>query len=143
MSKINIPIKVPVIFHEDYICVYRVWFGDFFYIGSTMNLPHRMICLSKTISDCFDGKRVGENSQTAIMNHLIDHPNIVEGIAEVLEFVESEYDLVFAEWRWLNKYYNDFNCLNQTDKTSRKINGIIIRPHDKKVQIRHNPGKRD
>lgn len=137
----NIDIALPEIFHIETICVYKVWFGDSFYIGSTTNLKQRMKFLSRTIYNCFAGKRVGNNSQTEIMKHLIANPEIKQGIVEILEFVDTEIDLVNAEWKWLNKHYNDFNCLNYTDKTSRKINGVIIRPHAEKIQIRHNSGE--
>lgn len=56
------------------------------------------------------------------------NPSIVEGVAEILEVVDTEYDLVYAEKRWMNKYFSDHKCLNHSQKTSRKINGVIVRP---------------
>ena len=128
MKKKRLVIKVPVIFHESTICVYKVWFGDAFYIGSTINLEARMKQLTCVVLGCFSGKRLGNNSQTEIMMHLIEHPEINEGVAEVLEFADSEYDLVDAEKKWLDRHFFELNCLNCSDKTSRKINGVMVRP---------------
>lgn len=109
------------------MCVYRIWFGDKFYIGSTTNLDSRLSLHTKTILGCFNGERVGRNSQTNIMFHLMAHPSITEGVAEILSFVKEEIELVGEEKRWLSKYFNDPMCLNHSPHTTRKINGVLVR----------------
>ena len=133
MQKRVIDVILPVIFHESVICVYRVWFGDSFYIGSTVNLNVRINLLCRVVLGCFEGKRIGRNSPTEIMNHLIRNPDINQAIVEVIEFVSSEYELVEAERSWIDKYFLDINCLNYSNKTSRKINGVMIRPASQSV----------
>lgn len=84
--------------------------------------------LVRTILRCFEGHRVGNNSQTLIMDYLIDNPEIIEATVEILEFVDSEYNLVNAERAWMNKHFLDVNCLNYSNKTTRRIDGVLIRP---------------
>ena len=109
------------------MCVYRVWFGEKFYIGSTVNIERRIKFLLYAINGCFKGKRVGKNSQTNIMNHLIDNPSITEGIIDILEFTNSEHDLVFLEGKWIKEYFKNGICLNERIQTTRKIDGVLVR----------------
>lgn len=108
--------------------MYKIWFGNKYYIGSAVDINSRMALHFKSITNCFEGINVGSNSQTRIMRHLMKNPSITEGIVEVLTFVKSEYDLVNEEKKWLNPAFYDPNCLNYSINTSRKINGVIVRP---------------
>lgn len=110
------------------LCVYKIWFGNKYYIGSTVDINARMKLHLRTIQACFDGVNVGSNSQTIIMKHLLVNPNIKEGLVEIISFVKSEYDLVDEESKWLTAAYNDRNCLNYSNNTARKIKGTTIRP---------------
>jgi hypothetical protein len=110
------------------LCVYKLWLGKKYYIGSTVDINARIKLHLKTIQSCFDGVNVGANSQTLIMNYLIRNPNITEGVVEVISFVKSEYELVDEENRWLSSAYHDPDCLNYSNKTTRKIKGVVIRP---------------
>lgn len=109
------------------MCVYKIWFGDKFYIGSSVDLNKRMQDHYRMILSCFRGERNGRNSQTNMMNHLKANPHIQEGIVEILEFCKSEYELVFAERKHLQPVYKTPNCLNQASHTTRRINGVLIK----------------
>lgn len=110
------------------MCVYKIWFGDKYYIGSAVDLYARIAMHFKSITGCFAGNNVGANSQTKIMQYLVKTPSITEGVVEILSFVKTEYELVDEEKKWLDAAYYDANCLNYSNKTSRKINGVIVRP---------------
>jgi hypothetical protein len=109
------------------MCVYRLWFGKKYYIGSSTDLEKRMKLHYRKIMDCFSGKGIGRNSQTNIMYHLIENPLITEGLVEILEFGKTEEELVFLEDKWLRPSFTDQNCLNQCKHTTRRINGVLVR----------------
>jgi len=113
----------------DKTCIYRIWFGNKFYIGATVNSYNRMISHISSIKNGFDGKRIGKNSITNIVNHLKSNPYIETAFFEVLEECSNELDLVDAEHDWLCNFEGDENCLNQTFKVHRSINNIIVRPN--------------
>lgn len=109
------------------MCVYKMWLGDKFYIGSTVELYGRMKWHYRTINDCFAGKKVGRNSQTNMMNHLKANPNITEGLVEILCFGKNETELVRLEKEWLLPVYGHPDCLNQRSHTTRRVNGVLVR----------------
>jgi hypothetical protein len=113
-------------------CVYRIWFGDAFYIGSSMDLETRLKMHVYKIYKCFLGKGIGNNSQTQIMNYLANNPGITDGLVEILSFADSEQELVQAESLWMERLFDRSACLNYSNKTSRVINGTIIRPNHAK-----------
>lgn len=120
------------------ILVYRIWFGSSFYVGSSISMEARVKDHVRKINRCFAGKGVRNNSHTLIMNHLSANPEIAEGMVEILSFVDSEYELVQEEKNWLDRFFYYKNCLNYSNKTSRRINGIMIKPENaEKVQVRH------
>lgn len=108
--------------------VYRLWFGNKYYIGATKNTFNRMIGHITSINRCFDGYRVGKNSITNIVIFLSKNQWIQTGFIELLEPVHLEEQLVDAEQGWFNKCYSDCNCLNERFTSYRKVNGIEIRP---------------
>ncbi len=105
-----------------------MWFGEKYYIGSAVDINSRISLHFKSITGCFNGYGIGNNSQTVIMRHLIRNPSITEGLVEILSFVKSEYDLVNEENKFLSAAYLDPNCLNYSNNTTRKIKGVIVRP---------------
>ena len=109
------------------MCVYRIWFGEKYYIGSTVDLIMRMKWHYQSINSCFAGNRVGQNSQTNIMNHLIDNPEITEGLVEILCFGKTERELVTLEKEWLLPVYGHPDCLNERSHTTRRIDGVLVR----------------
>ena len=113
----------------DKICIYRIWFGNKFYIGATLDSYKRLIQHIASIDGCFNGKRVGKNSITNIVNHLKDNPFIETAFFELLEECETEIDIVDAEHEWLYVEKGNPNCLNQNFNVHRTINGIIVRPN--------------
>lgn len=115
--------------HLDKICIYRILFGNKFYIGATMDSYKRVLTHISSIDGCFDGKRVGKNSITNIVNHLKENPIIQTGFFELLEECENEIDLVDAEHEWLYPHKDNPDCLNVVFNVHRTINGIIVRPN--------------
>lgn len=113
----------------DKICIYRIWFGSKFYIGATMDSYKRIISHISTINAGFEGKRVGKNSITNIVNYLKDNPIIQTGFFEVLEYCEDEISLVDAEHEWLYPHNGNPECLNVNFNVHRTINGVIVRPN--------------
>lgn len=115
--------------HLDKICIYRIWFGNKFYIGATMDSYKRILGHITTINAGLEGKRTGKNSITNIVNHLLDNPFIETGYFELLQECETEMELVDIEHEWLYPCKDNPNCLNQNFNVHRTINGIIVRPN--------------
>ena len=113
----------------DLMCIYRIWFGEKFYIGATADSFKRIVGHYSYIMEGLDGKHVGKNSVTNIVNHLRSNPHINTGYFEVLEICKDEYELVDAENEWLIHFKGNKNCLNVNYYAHRTINGVIIRPN--------------
>jgi hypothetical protein len=114
--------------HLNEMGIYRIWFGYKYYIGATVNTFKRMICHNSTIKRCFDGHRVGKNSQTNVVKFLSKNQWITIAFLELIETVDYEEELVDAEQRWFDISHTDPNCLNEKFTSYRKVNGIEIRP---------------
>lgn len=115
--------------HLDQMGIYRIWFGWKFFVGATKNSFNRIIFHLQAIKRGFEGERIGKNSITNIVNHLLSNPFIEIAFFELLEVCEKEIDLVDAEHDWLCNFKNDKNCLNHSFSVNRTINGIIVRPN--------------
>ena len=115
--------------HLDKICIYRIWFGNKYYIGATMDSSKRIMYHIKAIEAGFKGQRIGMNSITRMVNHLKENPIIETAFFELLEECENEIDLVDGEHEWLYPCKGDPNCLNVNFNVHRTINGIIVRPN--------------
>ena len=113
----------------DKCCIYRIWFGNKFYIGATLNSYERILGHTRAIYGALAGKRLGKNSVTNIVTHLKANQFIETAFFEVLEECNSELDLVDAEHDWLCNFKGHPDCLNQNFNVHRTINGIIVRPN--------------
>jgi hypothetical protein len=115
--------------HLDKCCIYRIWLGNKFYIGATINSYNRILGHNKAIAGAYEGKKIGKNSITNMYNHLVANPHIDTGFFEILEECDNELDLVDAEHDWLCNFEGNPDCLNQSFKIHRTINNIIVRPN--------------
>jgi hypothetical protein len=109
--------------------IYRIWFGDKFYVGATMNTTNRMGNHLHTIRKYYFGSYPFKNSATNIVNHLKGNEYIQTGFYELLEECKCELDLVDAENDWLSCFLGDRNCLNYSFTVHRTIGNIIVRPN--------------
>lgn len=116
---------------QDYAAmgIYRIWFGQKYYIGATTNTKERMWYHSTHLYKAFNyGEKLGKNSTSKIVNHLLCNPYIKTAFVELLQECIREIDLVEAEYKWLSPCENDSNCLNYQFRVNRKIVDTIFRP---------------
>lgn len=95
--------------------VYRIWFGDKFYIGRSRKIAYRKRCHEQDLIRRFqaDNPIKGQfDYYQLIIAHLLKNPQISEAKMEILEVCEGDDALVAAEQKWFNKYEWDTNCLN-------------------------------
>ena len=109
---------------------YRIWFGSKYYIGATVDTQDRVRGHYRTLVMAFlYGDRLGKNSISKIVNHLLCNPGIKTAFVELLEECKTELQLVDAEHRWLHPCKDDENCLNYQFKVHRTIGNVIYRPN--------------
>lgn len=110
--------------------IYKIWFGDHYYIGAALNFNERMKAHQDTlISAFYTGRRIGNNSTTKIVNHLLCNQHIKIAFVQILELCDTELSLVDAEHKWLYPCKNDSKCLNFSFKVHRNIGNVIFRPN--------------
>lgn len=118
-------------FDLDKMCIYRIWFGNKYYIGSTANSFNRLCLHQRTFWRWFTfNERVGKNSVTNICNHVINSPYISTGYFELLLEIFKEEYLPVEEYKLLQQSFGDSNCLNYQFTTYRKVKGVEIRGKD-------------
>ncbi len=107
--------------------IYKIWFGNKYYIGSTIDTLDRMKYHYFSLVFAFtQGEKIGNNSTTKMVNHLLCNPHIKNAFVELIQCCNTEYDLVAAEKKWLTPCEHDANCLNYQFKVSRRNRVICI-----------------
>ena len=128
-AAIGIDVQIRNLLDKNKMCIYRIWFGNKYYIGSTKNMARRrwnhVVNLNKLIYNL----QTGEASNYNILKHLFMNLDITCGEMELLKEVETEAELSPMEEMYLKEAVDDENCLNYSQKA--------IRP-SKKEKI-HNP----
>ena len=109
--------------------VYRIWFGDKFYIGSTCNSYFRMKSHSTAISKAMAKQfYMPDTSVKNIVVYLKANPCITEGIFEMIQICEGIQNLVDAEYIWLMTYKGRIDCLNMSFHSTRSHKGVKFYP---------------
>ncbi len=110
--------------------IYRIWFGGKYYIGATVDTLDRVrFHYTHLVRAFLCGERLGKNSTSKIVNHLLCNPRIKTAFVELLQGCETELDLVDAEHIWLSPCKGDDNCLNYQFFVHRNIGNTIYRPN--------------
>jgi hypothetical protein len=99
-------------------CIYKISFGERFYIGAADWLERRMRSHKSTINRLLAGTlQMNEKNDyyCHIITHLQKYPEIVEGIVTVLEEVPRDVYIFDVEKKWKRQLSRDGMCLNTTE----------------------------
>ncbi len=91
-------------------CVYYLYFGDKFYIGSTANISKRITTHISCINTLYLSKRAF-GGYFKIINH-IKETGINEFTVKIYGFCSDNYSMISLEKFLLTKYFKNSNCLN-------------------------------
>lgn len=96
--------------------VYRLWFGDKFYIGRTRCLVTRMSAHLSDLNAHLAGKRKVADPALdyyqKIIKHLKSDKKLSVVRVQILQFCKNDDELVATEQKCFDRYVNDKNCLN-------------------------------
>lgn len=130
---INIEFKNPL--DAGKMGIYKIWFGEKHYIGSSKNITRRKSSHINTLNNLINNLHTGSASNYNILKHLFINLDITCGYMELLQEVESEEDLSKTEAMYIADFDNDENSLNYSSRATRpsaqkKINPIAIAVSD-------------
>jgi hypothetical protein len=109
--------------------VYKIWFGEKFYIGSTKNSTSRMKSHSNTISSALTNPFfIEETSVKNIVDHIRANPGMTEAVLEMIHLCEGIQNLVDQEYISLMTYKGRINCLNLSFQSTRNHKGVTYYP---------------
>lgn len=97
--------------------IYRISIGDKFYIGQCRRLAARMYQHERGINGClwrYNMPRPYEISYLPIVTYLNEHPKVKTGTVEVIQRCVSSYDLMIAEYYWLQDAKGNPDCFNDS-----------------------------
>lgn len=94
--------------------VYKIWFGNKYYIGSTKSLYRRKSSHINNLNKLINNLQVGESSNHKILKHLFMNLDITTGEMELLQEVNTEEELSPVEKMYLDEAMKDENCLNHS-----------------------------
>lgn len=97
-------------------CIYRISFGNKYYIGKTKLLNMRLWSHIKNINAAINEYPIFTTKTTKsyekTVRFLLENPKINVGYIEVLHQCENEYELWYMENKYLRDSRGDANCLN-------------------------------
>lgn len=95
-------------------CIYRIWFGSFYYIGATRNFSKRISAHRCLLNNALKGY-CPEGTYSKIVLHLRKNDHIDEAVVEIIKTclpediyeLEREYHLAaLGDKRCLNVFYH-------------------------------------
>lgn len=98
--------------------IYRLWFGEKYYIGRSRTLKYRIKSHRSDINARLAGtyKDPLYDPNIDMYQHVIKHIKKLKGVtlfkAEVLIYCDTDDELVANEQKWFDKVKSDKNCLN-------------------------------
>lgn len=96
--------------------VYKLWFGDKFYIGRSRCLVQRMSSHLNDLNARLSGKRIPSDPTLdyyqKVIKHLKKNKDIVVVRIEIVRFCKTDDELVANEQKQFDKHINDEMCLN-------------------------------
>lgn len=134
-ASIGINIEMKDQLDNNKMGVYKIWFGEKHYIGSSKNITRRKASHVSTLNKLINNVQVGTSSNYKILNHLFLNLDITCGYMELLQEVENEEDLSKTELMYISDCDNDENSLNYSPIATRpsaqkKLNPIAIAVSD-------------
>ena len=115
--------------------IYRIWFGEKHYVGSTKNLGRRKWWHVYTLNKLINNMQTGEASNHKILKHLFMNLDITCGEMELIHEVENEEDLSKTEAMYLENIDNDENSLNYSQLATRPSINKVKSPNPIAIAI--------
>jgi hypothetical protein len=130
-SAIGINIEIVNELDNNKMGIYKIWFGEKYYIGSSKNITRRKSSHINTLNKLINNMHTGAASNYNILKHLFINLDITCGYMELLQEVENEEDLSKIEAMYILDFDNDENSLNYSSRATRptkskKVNPIAI-----------------
>lgn len=95
--------------------VYRLWFGDKFYIGRSRAVRYRLKSHQSSLRVRLVSKKPVQchnDFYQFVIAHLLANPDITVAYMEILELCNDDAGLVASEQKYFDKYIWDKRCLN-------------------------------
>lgn len=115
--------------------IYKIWFGDKTYIGSTKNMGRRKGWHVNTINRLMRNMQTGEASNHKILKHLFINLDITCGEMELIHEVSTEEELAKIEAMYLEGIDNDENSLNYSRLATRPNYSKVKTPNPIAIAI--------
>lgn len=129
--------------------VYKLWFGDKFYIGRSRHLNDRLRSHERDLNRRKNGRWWNitgpQDFYQFVIMHLKKNPQINVAYMEVLEYCKTDEELIAAEQKYFDMHEWDVNCLNLGLVASPYTdyqNGIRQKVEPKKAKKKKNVGKK-
>lgn len=134
-AAIGIDIKLKNELDANKMGIYKIWFGDKYYVGSSKNISRRLVSHINTLNRLILNVNVGSASNYNILNHLFLNLDITCGYMELIHEVLNEEDLSKTELMYIQDCNNDEFSLNYLPlairpKKAKKINPIALAVSD-------------
>lgn len=106
--------RIPFIFKNKPLlksCIYRIWFGDCYYIGSTKNIYNRVNGHQSELDKQLTKKNISSGTYRKIVCHILNTIGISCAVVEIIRPCPEE-DLHKTERECHLKVLDDPQCLN-------------------------------
>lgn len=103
--------------------IYRITFGNKYYIGQCKRLAARVYQHERSVNGCMDRYRQPRPSDQMYMpwaQYLLENPMVVTGKVELIQRSITAWDLFCAEEVYLSEHISNPDCLNRSDKVSTR-----------------------
>ena len=118
-SAIGIDIIIRNELDKNKMGIYKIWFGEKYYVGSSKNISRRKWWHIHNLNKLINNLQTGEASNNKILKHLFINLDITCGEMELLQEVENQDDLSKIEAMYLENIDDDENSLNFSQKATR------------------------
>lgn len=105
--------------------IYRLWIGDYFYIGRATNIRARAKQHMQQLELSLAKGVVANKYQSGMLDVLIKNPELSIIKVEVLQECE-DHEMYEKEKLWLSQHHCSVFCLNETDRATRTHNDKVI-----------------
>lgn len=102
--------------------IYRIEFGNKFYIGQAKRMATRMYQHERGIAGCmlrYAMPKPYEAHYCRLVQYLLENPSVTFGRVEVIQRCVTAWDLFYAERAWLQDVKENPDCLNGTFEPTR------------------------
>lgn len=91
-------------------CVYYVYFGDKFYIGSTSNIHRKITLFTSNLNLCYEGEMESESYEKIVK--FLKTSSIQSFTIKIYAYCADNHSMGLLEKWLLEKHLKNENCLN-------------------------------